>query len=74
MAHITANMLTLLAVGSEVSTALRCNQPLLLALYIASGWAGGFAAAVLSEANTVGASGSVSGVIVTLSVLRPGNA
>ena len=72
--HITGNMLTLLAVGSEVSGALGCNQLLLLALYLACGWAGGFAAALLSDARTVGASGSVSGVIVALSVLRPTSA
>ena len=71
--HILGNMLTLLAVGSEVSTALGCNQLLLLALYLACGWAGGFAAALLSPAHTrtVGASGAVSGVILALSVLRP---
>jgi len=75
-AHIAGNMLTLLAVGSEVSTALGCNQLLLLALYLACGWAGGFAAALLSPASTrtVGASGAVSGVIVALSVLRPNSA
>ncbi|KAH8046661.1 hypothetical protein JL722_13554 [Aureococcus anophagefferens] len=33
--HILGNMLTLLAVGSEVSAALGCNQLLLLALYLA---------------------------------------
>ena len=67
-------MLTLLAVGVEVSTALRCNQPLLLALYVFSGWCGGFLAARLSPHEHVGASGSVSGVIVALSVLRPNSA
>ena len=74
LAHISGNMLTLLAVGSEVSTALNCNQQLLLALYVACGWVGGYAAALLSQARTVGASGSVSGVIVALSVLRPNSA
>jgi membrane associated rhomboid family serine protease len=66
-------MLTLLAVGAEVSAALGCNQLLLLALYLACGWAGGVAAALLSPAHTrtVGASGAVSGVILALSVLRP---
>ena len=72
--HIMGNMLTLLAVGSEVSEALGCNQLVLLALYLACGWAGGLCAALLSNASTVGASGSVSGVIVALSVLRPNSA
>ena len=73
--HIMGNMLTLLAVGSEVSEALGCNQLLLLALYLACGWAGGLCAALLSpNSSTVGASGSVSGVIIALSVLRPTSA
>lgn len=74
--HITANMLTLIMVGSEVSQALGCNQLLFLALYLASGWVGGLFAALLSDAHTctVGASGSVAGVIVALSVLRPNSA
>ena len=69
--HIMGNMLTLLAVGSEVSEALGCNQLVLLALYLACGWAGGLCAALLSNGSTVGASGSVSGVILALSVLKP---
>jgi membrane associated rhomboid family serine protease len=68
------NMFTLLAVGSEVSEALGCNQLVLLALYLACGWAGGLCAALLSNASTVGASGSVSGVIIALSVLKPTSA
>lgn len=72
--HIMGNMLTLLAVGSEVSEALGCNQLVLLALYLACGWAGGLCAALLSNASTVGASGSVSGVIIALSVLKPTSA
>jgi len=72
--HIMGNMLTLLAVGSEVSEALGCNQLVLLALYLACGWAGGLCAALLSNGSTVGASGSVSGVIIALSVLRPTSA
>ena len=74
--HITANMLTLIMVGSEVSQALGCNQLLFLALYLASDWVGGLFAALLSDAHTctVGASGSVAGVIVALSVLRPNSA
>ena len=67
-------VLTLLAVGSEVSDSLACDQLMLLALYLASGWAGGYCAATLSDAATVGASGAVSGVIVALSVLRPRSA
>ena len=47
---------TLLAVGSEVSEALDCDQLRLLALYVACGWCGGLASALLSEANTIGAS------------------
>lgn len=70
--HILGNMLTLLAVGSEVSEALGCNQLLLLSLYLACGWAGGLCAALFSgNASTVGASGAVSGVIIALSVFRP---
>ena len=72
--HLSGNMLTLLAVGSEVSDSLACDQLMLLALYLASGWAGGYCAATLSDAATVGASGAVSGVIVALSVLRPRSA
>ena len=73
--HIMGNMLTLIVVGSEVSEALGCNQFVLLALYLACGWAGGLCAALLSNgASTVGASGSVSGVIIALSVLRPNTA
>ena len=67
-------MLTLLAVGSEVSDSVGCDQLIFLALYLASGWAGGYCSATLSDAATVGASGAVSGVIVALSVLRPGSA
>ena len=52
--HIMGNMLTLLAVGSEVSEALGCNQLVLLALYLACGWAGGLCAALLSNGSTVG--------------------
>ena len=76
IAHIAGNMLTLLAVGSEVSVGLNCNQLLLLAMYLACGWVGGVFAALLSNerTRTVGASGSVSGVIVALSVLRPNSA
>ena len=64
LAHLSGNMATLLAVGSEVSEALDCDQLRLLALYVACGWFGGLASALLSEANTIGASGAVSGVIV----------
>ena len=74
LAHLSGNMGTLLAVGSEVSEALDCDQLRLLALYVACGWAGGLASALLSEANTIGASGAVSGVIVALSTLRPNSA
>ena len=41
---------------------------------MACGWVGGLASALLSEANTIGASGAVSGVIVALSTLRPNSA
>ena len=63
--HIMGNMLTLLAVGSEVSEALGCTQLVLLAWDLA---------ALLSNGSTVGASGSVSGVILALSVLKPNSA
>lgn len=46
-----------------------CNQLVLLALYLACCWAGGLCAALLLNGSTVGASGSVSGVIIALSVL-----
>ena len=75
-AHLSGNMLTLLAVGSEVSDALDCDPLQFAALYLACGWVGGIAASELTSANavTVGASGSISGVIVALSVLRPHDA
>jgi len=72
--HLGGNMLTLLAVGTELSNALGCDNLLLLALYLSCGWAGGYAAATLSSAATIGASGAVSGVIVALSTLRPTSA
>lgn len=74
--HLLGNMLTLLAVGAEVTAALGCDHIAFVALYLACGWAGGCAAASLSKPNTstVGASGSISGVIVALSVLRPHDA
>ena len=55
------HLLTLLAVGAELTNALECNQLALVALYLACGWSGGVAAASLSSArtDTVGASGSI---------------
>jgi membrane associated rhomboid family serine protease len=72
--HLSGNMLTLLAVGQEVTESVNCDQLIFLAIYLASGWAGGYCAAMLSDGATVGASGAVSGVIVALSVLRPHSA
>jgi membrane associated rhomboid family serine protease len=71
--HIAGNMLTLLFVGSEVSESLNCDHVLFLVFYLLCGLAGGVFAVCFSPHNvfTVGASGSVSGVIVALSVLRP---
>lgn len=73
MQHIAGNMLTLLFVGSEVSESLNCDHVLFLVFYLLCGLAGGVFAVWFSPNNvrTVGASGSVSGVIVALSVLRP---
>jgi membrane associated rhomboid family serine protease len=74
--HLMGNMGTLYAVGEEISMALGCDQFMLAALYLCSGWGGGLAAALLGRDNcsTVGASGSISGLIVALCVLRPNDA
>jgi membrane associated rhomboid family serine protease len=74
--HIAGNMLTLLFVGAEVSDSLNCDHFIFLALYLLCGLVGGMFAVWFSPAHalTVGASGSVSGVIVALSVLRPNSA
>ena len=74
--HIAGNMLTLLFVGTEVSESLNCDHILFVLFYLLCGLAGGLFASWLSPAHvqTVGASGSVSGVIVALSVLRPNSA
>jgi len=71
--HLIANMLTLLAVSVEASQALGCNQILFALLYLCSGWCGGLCAAIMGVRNSrhVGASGSISGAILALSVLRP---
>ena len=71
--HLIGNMLTLLAVSVETSQALGCNQILFALLYLCSGWCGGLCAAVMGVKNSrhVGASGSISGAILALSVLRP---
>lgn len=74
--HIAGNMLTLLFVGSEVSESLNCDHIIFMGLYLLCGLAGGLFAVWFSPARvkTVGASGSVSGVIVALSVMRPNSA
>jgi membrane associated rhomboid family serine protease len=74
--HIAGNMLTLLFVGTEVSESLNCDHILFVSFYLLCGLCGGLFAVLLSPPNTstVGASGSVSGMIVALSVLRPNSA
>jgi len=74
--HLAGNMLSLLAVGGELSTALDCDPLLFVLLYLACGYAGGLACVTLQGAltRTVGASGAVSGVIIALTVLRPHSA
>jgi membrane associated rhomboid family serine protease len=71
--HIVGNMLTLLFVGTEVSESLNCDLIFFILFYLLCGLAGGMFAVWFSPHNvrTVGASGSVSGIIVALSVLRP---
>ena len=71
--HLIGNMLTLLAVSVETSQALGCDQILFALLYLCSGWCGGLCAAIMGVTNSrhVGASGSISGAILALSVLRP---
>jgi membrane associated rhomboid family serine protease len=74
--HIAGNMLTLLFVGTEVSESLNCDHILFVLFYLLSGLCGVFFAVLLSPSHTrtVEASGSVSGVIFALSVLRPNSA
>lgn len=74
--HIAGNMLTLLFVGTEVSESLNCDHIFFILFYLLCGLAGGLFAVWFSRAgvSTVGASGSVSGMIVALSVLRPNSA
>jgi hypothetical protein len=69
-------MLTLLFVGTEVSESLNCDHIFFILFYLLCGLAGGLFAVWFSRAgvSTVGASGSVSGMIVALSVLRPNSA
>lgn len=71
--HLFGNMLTLLAISTEVSMALGCDQILFALVYLCSGWFGGLCAALVGVSNSrhVGASGSISGAILALSVLRP---
>jgi membrane associated rhomboid family serine protease len=72
--HIAGNMLTLLVVGTEVSESLNCDHILFVVFYLLCGVCGGLFAvggSLSSRTRTVGASGSVSGLIVALSVLRP---
>ena len=71
--HLIGNMLTLLAISVEASQALGCDQILFALLYLCSGWCGGLCAAIMGVTNSrhVGASGSISGAILALSVLRP---
>ena len=71
--HLMGNMLTLLAISSEISRALGCDQVLFALLYFCSGWCGGLFAGALGRRNSrhIGASGSISGVILALCVLRP---
>jgi membrane associated rhomboid family serine protease len=74
--HILGNMMTLMFVGTEVSESLNCDHILFISFYLLCGVAGGLLALLLSPkyTTTVGASGSVSGIIVALSVLRPNSA
>lgn len=74
ISHLMGNMGTVYAVGEEISTALGCNQLMLAVLYLCSGWGGGIMATWLGVRPTVGASGSISGLLVALCVLRPNDA
>lgn len=71
--HLIGNMLTLLVICTEVIEAIGCSQVHFAVLYIFSGWCGGICAVVFGEKRSrhVGASGSISGAILALSVLRP---
>ena len=71
--HILGNMGTLLVVGDEVFAALGCSSLVFFAWYLACGVGAGLFASLTTRAGTrlVGASGAITGIMMTLAILAP---
>lgn len=70
--HLLANMFTLSAAGSKLSSCFGCDPILFCLFYFFSGLVGNVLPALLQpNVKTIGASGAISGVILALTMLDP---